>query len=82
VEYYCFYGLLGFRKDGEVGEVVFCKVGFNGFEIRHAFGDDSVSVSCVTELKVGFDHILQLLLQLNPDLFSPSGLLEAAYLLS
>jgi hypothetical protein len=34
-------------------------------ETRHASHDDSGSVSSATELKVFFDHILQLLLQLN-----------------
>jgi hypothetical protein len=37
VAYYCFYGLFGFWKEGEVGEVVILKFGFDGFEFRHAF---------------------------------------------
>jgi hypothetical protein len=41
------------------------KMGFDGFEVRHAFGDDSGSVFGITELKVAFDHIFQLPLQLN-----------------
>jgi hypothetical protein len=41
------------------------EMGFDGLEIRHASRDDSGSVSSATELKVFFDHILQLLLQLN-----------------
>jgi hypothetical protein len=36
-------------------------VGIDGLEIRH----DSGSISSATELKVFFDHTLQLLLQLN-----------------
>jgi hypothetical protein len=36
---------------------------FGGFEICHAFGGDSGSVSGTTELKVAFDHIFQLPLQ-------------------
>jgi hypothetical protein len=39
--------------------------GFDGFEFRHAFVDDYDSVSCVMEIKVGFDHIVQLFVQLN-----------------
>jgi hypothetical protein len=38
---------------------------FDGFEIRHDFGDDSGSVFGATELKVALDHIFQLPLQLN-----------------
>jgi hypothetical protein len=40
-------------------------MGFDGFEILHAFGDDSGSVSGATALKVVFDHAFQLPLQLN-----------------
>jgi hypothetical protein len=38
---------------------------FEGFEIRHALTDDSGSVFGTTELKVAFDHIFQVPLQLN-----------------
>jgi hypothetical protein len=41
------------------------KEGFDGFEVRHALGDDSVSAFGVAELKVAFCHIFQLPLQLN-----------------
>jgi hypothetical protein len=44
-------------------------VGFDDFEIRQALDDDSGSVSCATVLKVVFDHIFQLLLQLNQFVF-------------
>jgi hypothetical protein len=40
-------------------------VGFDGLEIRHGSRDDSASGSSATELKVFFDHTLQLRLQLN-----------------
>jgi hypothetical protein len=40
-------------------------VGFDGLEIRHASQDDSGSISSAMELKVFFDHTLQLLLHLN-----------------
>jgi hypothetical protein len=65
VAYYCIYRLLGFGKKGIVGKAIAGKVGFDSFEIRHAFGDDSGSVSCATELKVALNHVFQLLLQLN-----------------
>jgi hypothetical protein len=45
-------------------------VGFYGSEVGHDIGDDSGSVSCVTELKVGFDHIVCLLLQMNQFIFA------------
>jgi hypothetical protein len=42
---------LRLRKEGVVGEVVGVKVGFDSFEVRHAFSDDSGSVFGITELK-------------------------------
>jgi hypothetical protein len=41
------------------------KVGFDGFEFRHSFGDDSGSVFGIMELKFAFDHIFQLPLELK-----------------
>jgi hypothetical protein len=61
----CFNGFLALWKEGLVGEVVGGKVGFDGFEIRHAFSDDSGFVFGITELKVTFSHIFQLPLQMN-----------------
>jgi hypothetical protein len=40
-------------------------MGFDHYEIRHAFCDDSGSVSDGTKLKVAFDHVFQPLLQMN-----------------
>jgi hypothetical protein len=65
VTYHCFYGLLGLWKEGVIGEVIVGEVGFDGFEVCHVFGDDSGSISCATELKVTFDHVFQLILQLK-----------------
>jgi hypothetical protein len=48
-----------------MGQVVAVEVGFEGLEISHAHRGDSSFVSSATELKVFFDHTLQLLLQLN-----------------
>jgi hypothetical protein len=53
----CFYESLGLRKEGILGDNIFVEVGFDGFEARHAFGDDSGSVSFVTELKVAFQYV-------------------------
>jgi hypothetical protein len=61
----CFNGPFGLRKEGIVGEVVSGKVGFDGFEIRYTFCDDSGSVFGISKLKVAFGHIFQLPLQLN-----------------
>jgi hypothetical protein len=58
-------GFWDFGKKRVVLEVITCEVGFDGFEIRHAFGDDSGSVSGATELKVVLDNGFQSLLQLN-----------------
>jgi hypothetical protein len=55
----------GFGIEQVIGQVIGVEVGFDGLEIRHASRDYSGSVSSATELKVFFDHILQLLLQLN-----------------
>jgi hypothetical protein len=60
-----FMGFWDLGEKGIVGKAVLGKVGFHGFEIRHAFDDDSCSVSCATELKIALNHVFQLLLQLN-----------------
>jgi hypothetical protein len=60
VTYHCFYGLLGLRVKRVTGEVIVGEIGFDGFEIRHAFGDDCGFVSSATELKVLFDYTFQL----------------------
>jgi hypothetical protein len=45
------------------GQVIVVEVRFDGLEIRHTSRNGSGSI--ITDLKVFFDHILQLLLQLN-----------------
>jgi hypothetical protein len=60
---------LGLWKKGVIGEDIVGEVRFDGFEIRHSFGDYSGFVSCATKLKIIFDYVLQLLLQLNQVVF-------------
>jgi hypothetical protein len=55
----------GFGVERVIGQVIGVEVNFDGLEILHVSRDDSGSVSSATELKVFFDHTLQLLLQLN-----------------
>jgi hypothetical protein len=58
--------LLGrFEIERVLGQVIGVEVGFHGLEIRHASRDDSGFASSATELKVPFDHIVHLFLQLN-----------------
>jgi hypothetical protein len=63
--YYCLHVFFGFGIERVIGEVIGVEVGFDGLEIRHTSRDDSGSVASTTELKVCFDHTLQLLSQLN-----------------
>jgi hypothetical protein len=56
---------LGFWGKGAVQKVIAYKMLSDGFKIRQDFGDNSVSISGATELKVVLDHRFQLLLQLN-----------------
>jgi hypothetical protein len=65
VAYYRLCGFLGFGIERVIGQVIGVEVGFDGLEICHTSRDDSGSVSSALELKASFDHILQLLLQLN-----------------
>jgi hypothetical protein len=61
----CFDRFLGLGKEGVVREVLGRKEGFDGFDVRHALGDDSGSAYGVAELKVACSHIFHLPLQLN-----------------
>jgi hypothetical protein len=61
----CFDRFLGLGKAGVVREALGRKEGFDGFEVRHALGDDSGSAFGVAELEVAFCHIFQLPLQIN-----------------
>jgi hypothetical protein len=56
----CFDRFLGLGKEGEIGEALGRKEGFEGFEVRHALGDDPGYAFGVAELKVAFCHIFQL----------------------
>jgi hypothetical protein len=40
-------------------------VGLYGFKVRHVFVEDSGTISATAEIKVAFDHIFYLLLQVN-----------------
>jgi hypothetical protein len=55
-------------------------VGVDGFEIRHAFGDDSGPVLVLRNSKSSLTTFSVAFATESP-LFSTSGLLEAAYLL-
>jgi hypothetical protein len=65
VAYHRLHGYFGFGVESVIGQVIGVEVGFDGLEIHHASRDNSGSVPSATELKVFFDHIFQLLLQLN-----------------
>jgi hypothetical protein len=62
---HCLHGFLRFGVERVIGQVIGVEVGFDRLEIHHASRDDSGSVPSAMELKVFFDHTLQLLLQLN-----------------
>jgi hypothetical protein len=51
------------RRSSRIG--CYLKVRFDGFEMRHDFGDDSGSVFGVAEHKFAFDNVFQLPLQMN-----------------
>jgi hypothetical protein len=61
----CFDRFLGPGIDGEIREALVGKGGFDGFEVRHALGDDFGLSFSVAELIVGFCHMFQLPLQEN-----------------
>jgi hypothetical protein len=60
-----FHSSLGFGVERLIGHVIDIEVRYEGSDIRHASRVDSGSVSSATELKVFFNHTLQLLLERN-----------------
>jgi hypothetical protein len=64
VAYHRFHSFFGFGVEGVIGQIVGVEVEFDLSEIRNASRDDSGFVSGATELKVFFDYIFQLFLQL------------------
>jgi hypothetical protein len=65
VAYHRFHTFFGLGIERAIGQVTDVEVGFHVWEIGHASRDGSGSIYSATELKVFFDHTLQLLLQLN-----------------